>query len=181
MKPQSPHHSARKHFALFALIGGLLSVGGVAEVYAQDAHPAYDRMVKVLRFGAAEGNREPSKIDAVHALGLLGDPRAIPLLIEHLENESSDQLRVQIVRALSWFESPAVVPALEKALKDKYLHVRNQAALALKKITGKDYEFDRAGLPDPAAMQEAVQKIVEERRKARETKTVETKAAGAKP
>jgi hypothetical protein len=86
---------------------------------------------------------EPAKGNAVAALGLLGDERAVPVLVEHLENEKDANLRFQIVKALGWLKSPKAVPALEKALKDPDEHVRNGAAMALKGITGKDYPVEQ--------------------------------------
>ena len=83
---------------------------------------------------------EPAKGDAVAALGLLGDERAVPVLAEHLANEKDPNLRFQITKALGWIKSPKAVPALEKALKDEDGHVRNGAAMALKGITGKEYQ-----------------------------------------
>ena len=65
-------------------------------------------------------------------------------------------VRMQIVKALGWIGSTNAVPGLESALKDKYPFVRQQAATALKDITGKDYEYDKTGLPDLKRMQEAM-------------------------
>ena len=106
---------------------------------------------------------EPSKVDAVHAMGLLGDERAVPLLIEHLENEANDHLRLQIVRALGWVGSATAVPALEKALLDKYPFVRQQSAGSLKKITGKDYEFDKTGLLSRERTKEFLERLAPEK------------------
>jgi HEAT repeat protein len=144
---------------------GLFLCGGAIRTNAQEAVAPFDRSSRILKFGAIDGVNDPTKVDAVHALGLLGDPRAIPLLVEHLENESNDHLRLQIVRALGWIGSDIAVPALEKALKDKYPFVRQQSAVALKKITGKEFEFDKTGLPDPAKMRELLEKAREERKK----------------
>jgi len=165
MKPQMHHHLSLRHIALTTFIGGLLICGGVTRIHAQDAVLPFERSSRILKFGALHGNSEPTKVEAVHALGLLGDPRAIPLLVEHLEGEANDNLRLQIVRALGWIGSDAAVPALEKSLKDKYPFVRQQSAAALKKITGKEFEFDRTGLPDPAKLRESLEKAREERKK----------------
>jgi hypothetical protein len=106
------------------------------------------KCAKILKYGDQLSQTKPDKVDAVHALGLLGDERAVPILVEHLENEANDNLRLQIVRALGWIGSSNSVPALEVALKDKYPWVRQRAATALKQITGKEYEYDKTGLPD---------------------------------
>jgi HEAT repeat protein len=104
----------------------------------------FAKCVKILKFGDVNQYYTPAKKDAVIALGLLGEERAVPLLVEHLQNEENDDLRYQIVKALGWIKSAKAVPALEKALKeDKYEHARGAAAIALKEITGKDYKADK--------------------------------------
>lgn len=143
---------------------GLLFFQGVTWIHAQEAISPFERSSRILKFGEPYGNGEPTKVEAVHALGLLGDPRAIPLLVEHLENEANNHLRLQIVRALGWIGSDAAIPALEKSLKDKYPYVRQQSAAALKKITGKEFEYDKTGLPDPAKLREVLEKAREERK-----------------
>jgi HEAT repeat protein len=121
---------------------------------ADDAFLA--KCTKILSYGDTINFQKPSKSDAVIALGLLGDERAVPVLIDHLENEENKQLRLQIVKALGWIGSATAVPALESALKDSYPFVRQQAAMALKAITGKDYDFDRTGLPDLKKLRETI-------------------------
>ena len=165
MKPQLPRHSRRSHIGLIAFLGAFLLLGSTTSIYAEEAISPLERSSRILKFGAVMGNSEPTKVDAVHALGLLGDPRAIPLIVEHLENESNDNLRFQIVRALGWIGSDAAIPALEKSLKDKYPFVRQQAAVALKKITGKEFEYDKTGLTDPAKLRDLMEKAREERKK----------------
>lgn len=54
------------------------------------------------------------------------------------------------------------VPALERALRDKHPHVRKCAALALKDITGKDYDYDKTGLPDPQRIREQIESLIRE-------------------
>lgn len=122
------------------------------------------KCTKLLNYGEQQHFHKPSKLDAVSALGLLGDERAVPVLIDHLENEENNNLRLQIVKTLGWIGSTNAMPALEKALQDKYPFVRQQAATVLKEITGKDYEYDKTGVPDPADfvkhMQEYQKKLV---------------------
>ncbi len=153
-----------RHIAFVTLLGGFLLFGGEARIHAQESISPFERCSKILKFGEVQGSGAPTKVEAVHALGLIGDPRAIPLLVEHLENEANDHLRLQIVRALGWIGGDAVIPALEKSLKDRYPFVRHQSAAALKKITGKEFEFDKTGLPDPAKLREILEKAREERK-----------------
>jgi len=115
------------------------------------------RYLKLLNYGDMNPFYRPSKVDAAVALGLLGDERAVGPLVEHLENEDNNMLRMQIVRALAWIGSPSAVPALEHTLRDKYPFLRKHAAMALKDITGKDYEYDKTGLPDPNRLRKTIE------------------------
>ncbi|MGC4072229.1 MAG: HEAT repeat domain-containing protein [Nibricoccus sp.] len=179
MTPNKTHTTAPSPRVAFRL-ARFVALFAAATVFAADTgtqnqaksmDDALNKCIKVLRFGDTIGNREPTKVDAVHALGLLGDERAVPVLVEHLENEPNHHLRTEIARALGWIGSPSAVPALEKTLADKYPHLRQQSAVALKKITGKDYDYDKTGLPT----RESLMKDIEKRRQERET------ASGAAP
>lgn len=107
------------------------------------------RLTHLLTYGNVMEFVGPSKTSAVIALGLLGDERAVPVLIDHLQNEPNQNLRLEIARALGWIGSATAVPALEQALTDTYPFTRQQAAFALKRITGREYDFDKTGLPPP--------------------------------
>jgi len=120
------------------------------------------RLTKVLNYGSEIGLNKPGKGDAVIALGLIGDERAVPVLADHLANEENKNLRLQIVRALGWIGSEKAVPALELALQDKYPLLRKQAAEALKTITGREYDYDKTGLPDFAKMREMIRASAKE-------------------
>jgi hypothetical protein len=158
MKNQKALCSSRRtlhRVLLFIAIAGLL-ISAKTEMKAGDAENAVvlensdnaallAKCTKILNYGSLNQYDKPSKGDAVIALGLLGDERAVPVLVEHLQNEANDNLRAQIVKSLGWIGSKSSVPALEAALQDKYLHVRNQASRALKQITGKEYDYDHTG------------------------------------
>ena len=172
MKSRKSIFSASLALALGLAV--IVSSLGTANAQSSDAAPdaALNRMLKVLKFGGFNpAGGEPTKADAAYALGLLGDARAVPTMIEHLENETDNQLKLALVRSLGWIGTPEVVPALEKALTDKYPYVRKQSAVALKKITGKDYEFDQTGLPSPASLEELRARM--EKRKAAASSTPE--------
>jgi HEAT repeat protein len=128
------------------------------------------RCIKLLNYGEMVSIAKPSKVDAIAALGLMGDERAVGPLVEHLLNEENNNIRLQITRALGWIGSKEAVPALETALQDKYPYVRKQAAAALKDITGKDYEYDKTGLPDIDAMRKAIETAAAAARSASEKK-----------
>lgn len=108
----------------------------------------FAKLKKLLEYGDNAGFAGPGKLDAITGLALLDDDRALPILLDRLENDQSPHVRFQIAKVLGWSRSPQSVPALEKALRDSYPLVRKQAAMALKTITGRDYEYDRSGLPD---------------------------------
>ena len=71
-----------------------------------------------------------SAIYATWALGTLGDPAAIPLLVKLAAGEDRD-LRKAAIHALGSFHEPAAEAALENALVDAIEDVRWNAALAL--------------------------------------------------
>lgn len=123
----------------------------VPRILGANEPPASDelltRLTKILVYGDPMGMSAPTKVDAVIALGLIGDERAVPVLVDQLQNSPNQQVRLQIARALTWIGSTQSVPALEAALQDSYVFVRKQAAEGLKKITGKDYDYDKTGLP----------------------------------
>lgn len=128
---------------------------------SEDREALLARLTKILKYGGDHsGLGKPTKVDAVIALGLLGDERVMPILTEHLANEENNHLRLQIVRALGWIGSSQAVPALEQVLQDKYPLLRKQAADVLKALTGRDYEYDKAGLPDYSRMRELIQSAV---------------------
>lgn len=147
---------------------------------AEDRDALLARLTKVLKYGSQViGYKKPGKVDGVLALGLIGDERSVPVLVEHLQNEDNDHLRLQIVRALGWIGSGKAVPALEQALQDKYPHVRRQAAEVLNELTGRSYDYDKTDLPVLNEFESAsgegvrrLDKIAEEVTKRRELRQV---------
>lgn len=122
----------------------LICVAGAGENKSKPpSEKPFDRAVKILKFGQVNEYFGPAKGDAVAFLGLLGDERAVAVLTEHLANEDDAHLRFQITKALGWLKSRQAIPALQKALKDEDLHVRNGAAIALTRITGKQYQTEQ--------------------------------------
>lgn len=115
---------------------------------AESREALLERLTKILNYGSDLGLSKPGKVDAAIALGLLGDERAIPALAAHLTNAENRALRTQIVRALGWIGGPQAVPPLEQTLRDADPFLRKRAADALKAVTGRDYEYDKTGLPD---------------------------------
>ncbi len=65
-----------------------------------------------------------------HALGHIGDPDAVRVLVAHV-SDPNVEVRQAVVDALDEFDDPAVVPALRIALKDANPDVRQSAVKAL--------------------------------------------------
>ncbi len=141
-------------------VGLLLCVAGAGENQTQPtSEKPFDRAVKILRFGPVNDYSKPTKGDAVVFLGLLGDDQAVPVLSEHLAHEFDANLRFQITKALAWLKSSKAVPALDKALRDEDVHVRNGAAMALTRITGKRYPTVQTPIP-PGIAQELTKRLI---------------------
>jgi hypothetical protein len=117
----------------------LCPAGHPQEKSQPSADPLLEKCIKILKYGQLNEFAKPMKQDAVMALGILGDDRAVPALLEHLQNEKDENLQFQIIRALGWIKSAKAVPALEKFLQHKDPTRRDAAMFALEAITGKDY------------------------------------------
>jgi hypothetical protein len=162
MNRDSPNDEVKYiKFATLMFLSFLLwsqqSVGSQQQAQAAGNNDALlAKCTKILNYGEQQHLYKPSKLDAVSTLGLLGDERAVPILVEHLQNEENDNLRLQITKTLGWIGSTNAVPALENVLHDKYPLLRQQAATALKDITGKDYEYDKTGPPDMKKLREFI-------------------------
>ena len=90
---------------------------------------------------------------AAVALGSLGDPRAVPALIDalgapNIMTEERKGLREDLVRALGVLGDRRAVPALIRALKDYDKHVRDAALSSLAELGGSEAEDALIGLVD---------------------------------
>lgn len=93
-----------------------------------------DRMVKVLKYG----NEHSEKPNAVIALGMIGDSRAVEPLMEHLKYSKNDHLRTEIAKALGRIRDKRAISLLISTMeKDSYEHCRYEAAWALGEIGDK--------------------------------------------
>jgi HEAT repeat protein len=118
----------------------LCAAGHTQEKLLPSADRLLEKCIKIMTYGQVNEFDKPAKEDAVIALGMLGDDRAVPGLLEHLHNENDKHLQFQIIRAAGWIKSAKAVPALEKFLQRKDDPARREAAMfALEAITGKDY------------------------------------------
>lgn len=68
---------------------------------------------------------------------------AIPFLVDVLKNDKDGDNRGYVAIILGDIRDPSAIPALEDALNDRNRNVRQLSSRALKKITGKDYEWDK--------------------------------------
>lgn len=96
-----------------------------------------EKCLRLLKFGPDREFREPSKVDAVIVLGLIGDKRIEKDLLEHLQYSGERHLKQEIVKVLGWLKSKNAVPLLIKILDDPYDHLRGAAAHALGEIRDK--------------------------------------------
>ena len=93
-----------------------------------------NRLLKTMQYGD-ERERE----EAVIALGMIGDKKAVFPLCEYLENTNDRNMRMVIIRALGRIQSPEATPVLIKVLEtDDYEYSRLEAASALGEIADSD-------------------------------------------
>lgn len=89
--------------------------------------PAFDPYLDAL--GRLTSRHAPSRRDGALTLGRLGDPRAVPALIDLLESDRDSEVRVAAAHALGAMGDGRAVGALERAaLQDSRREVRQAAA-----------------------------------------------------
>jgi len=79
---------------------------------------------------ALKDQDESIRIYAVKALGRIGDPEALPIIIEATRDPSS-YVRYEAVMVLDLFPDPRSIDALRKSLRDESSHVRYAACQSL--------------------------------------------------
>ena len=87
--------------------------------------------LKTLRQG---GKR--AKLEAIHSLGRLADPRGIPALVGALASKDAD-IRVRAIGKLVFLNHAGIIPDLVKALDDKEPRVRQHALYALQRLKAR--------------------------------------------
>jgi cyclophilin family peptidyl-prolyl cis-trans isomerase len=106
----------------------------------------------LLRVHAAAAASSPViGVEAIRALGELGDQRALPTLVDLLKVRSlHDELRVEVVRALGTFRAPDTVDLLLDLLTDPLPGARAEAYGALVRADPDRFLAALSGLdPDP--------------------------------
>ena len=84
------------------------------------------------------------RLGVVEALGDIGDPSAVPPLVQLLSGEKSRDVRWAITLALGNTGDPAAIPPLVQALRDPDKYVRFGTAMALGKLGWEPAGEERA-------------------------------------
>lgn len=134
----------RLNFLVASLaIACLCSPTARAQTGATD--PNVQKAKDLLLKGVASGNPDIRQL-AVMAASLIGDrSEVLNKLYTMLETDKDVPVKITIISTLGSFNNPAVVPALQKALKDPVPEVDLAAALALyglKQRDGKAFLLD---------------------------------------
>ena len=103
---------------------------GAAQVNQLEADGDVSGLIDALQSDVGHGKYGQIRSWAARAVGNLGDPRAVPDLIELL-NDHSEVVRNSAARALGRIGDHRAEPALEAALRDTSEAVRASAANAL--------------------------------------------------
>lgn len=91
---------------------------------------------------------ESTRKESCYILGRLGDPRAVPALVDILKNDKGKDVRIAAATAIGQIGDPSAAIYLERVITyDKKQEVRDAAAMALAKLPR----------PDPAASQTQAQ------------------------
>jgi HEAT repeat protein len=114
-----------------------------AQTGAED--PNIQKCKDILLKGVASGNPDTRSL-AVMSASLIGDrSEVLTKLYSMLQTDKDVPTRVTIIATLGSFNNPAVIPSLQKALKDPVPEVDLAAALALfglKQPDGKEFLLD---------------------------------------
>jgi HEAT repeat protein len=100
--------------------------------------PNVQKAKDILLKGVASGNPDTRSL-AVMSASLIGDrSEVLTKLYSMLETDKDVPTRITIISTLGSFNNPAVIPALQKALKDPVPEVDLAAALALNNLKQPD-------------------------------------------
>jgi HEAT repeat protein len=124
-------------------IAFLCGTGAPAQTASTD--PNVQKAKDLLLKGVASGNPDTRQL-AVMAASLIGDRSGVlTKLYSMLETDKDVPVKITIISTLGSFNNPAVIPSLQKALKDPVPEVDLAAALALdglKQPDGKAFLLD---------------------------------------
>jgi HEAT repeat protein len=106
-------------------------LGSMSHAQTDASDPAIQRAKEILLDGVASSNPD-TRQQAVTAASLIGDhEQVVAKLATMLDTDKDVPVRITIVSTLGSFDNPAVIPLLQKALKDPVPEVDLAAALAL--------------------------------------------------
>ncbi len=121
---------ALKSLAIAGLAISFLG-GSIAPAADGTTDPNVQKAKDILLKGVASGNPDTRSL-AVMSASLIGDrSEVLTKLYSMLETDKDVPTRITIISTLGSFNNPAVVPSLQKALKDPVPEVDLAAALAL--------------------------------------------------
>jgi hypothetical protein len=131
---------------LEGLSGRVAAGEEAAKAPAPEQPPAPEAAAPAWRAFVADLDNANSGVrwQAVQSLGAARDPAVIELLLPMLA-DSDIFVRMATARVLGDLGSTAAVSALIDALDDPEASVREAADVALRAITGQDFEFDAGG------------------------------------
>jgi HEAT repeat protein len=137
-------HRFRMNSVIAALAIAFLS-GPPAPGQTGASDPNVQKAKDILLKGVASGNPDTRSL-AVQSASLIGDrSEVLNKLYSMLETEKDVPTKITIIATLGSFNNPAVIPSLQKALKDPVPEVEMAAALALyglKQPDGKAFLMD---------------------------------------
>jgi len=140
--------SGARRFPMNFLVAGMAIVflcGPTAPAQMGADDPNVQKAKDILLKGVASGNPDTRQL-AVMSASLIGDrSEVLNKLYSMLETDKDVPTRITIISTLGSFNNPAVIPSLQKALKDPVPEVELAAALALfglKQSDGKAFLLD---------------------------------------
>src|SRR5271168_3523520 len=131
--------------SLIASLAIAFFCGSTAPAQTGADDPNVQKAKDILLKGVASGNPDIRQL-AVMAASLIGDrSEVLTKLYSMLETDKDVPVKITIISTLGSFNNPAVIPSLQKALKDPVPEVDLAAALALdglKQPDGKAFLMD---------------------------------------
>jgi HEAT repeat protein len=134
---------------LIIAVCAMLAVAASDLVAAEPAKAAttidelFERGSRIVQDEGKRQRGEPTKLEGMLLLGMLGDERGAPLLINAFQKETEPKARAEALRALGWLRSPKAGPIFAAALKDeKDKKIRSQAAAGLGRLGEARYASD---------------------------------------
>jgi HEAT repeat protein len=121
----------RLNLVVASLATAFLCCPSAPAAEADGGAPNVQKAKDLLLKGVASGNPDTRQL-AVMAASLIGDrSEVLTKLYSMLETDKDVPVKITIISTLGSFNNPAVIPSLQKALKDPVPEVQLAAALAL--------------------------------------------------